>query len=60
MRSSRFQFPNVPRYLAGTGALNHQTHHRGQMHMIFTALGKPSLSLDLAYFQRTEEGREFA
>ncbi|MDQ6434321.1 DinB family protein [Mesorhizobium sp. LHD-90] len=38
---------------------NHQTHHRGQMHMIFTALGKPSLSLDLVQFQRTEEGREF-
>ncbi|MEQ1953228.1 DinB family protein [Mesorhizobium sp. CN2-181] len=39
---------------------NHQTHHRGQMHAILTTLGKPSVSLDLAYFQRTEEGREFA
>ena len=39
---------------------NHQTHHRGQAHMILTALGKPSLSLDLIYFQRTPEGREFA
>lgn len=39
---------------------NHQTHHRGQLHMILTALGKPSLVLDLIYFQRTEEGRDFA
>ena len=39
---------------------NHQTHHRGQAHMILTALGKPSLQLDLAQFQRTEEGRAFA
>jgi uncharacterized damage-inducible protein DinB len=31
---------------------NHQTHHRGQCHMILTALGKPSLGLDLAYFLR--------
>ena len=39
---------------------NHQTHHRGQMHMILTALGRPSLVLDLVHFQRTEEGRQFA
>lgn len=39
---------------------NHQTHHRGQAHMILTALGQPSLTLDLIYFQRTEEGRAFA
>jgi uncharacterized damage-inducible protein DinB len=39
---------------------NHQTHHRGQAHMILTSLGKPSVSLDLAYFQRTDEGRPFA
>lgn len=39
---------------------NHQTHHRGQAHMILTVFGKPSLQLDLIYFQRTEEGREFA
>lgn len=39
---------------------NHQTHHRGQCHMILTALGKPSLSLDLAFFQRTPEGRKYA
>lgn len=31
---------------------NHQTHHRGQCHMTLTALGKPSLSLDLLYFLR--------
>ncbi|MBX3575677.1 MAG: damage-inducible protein DinB [Rhizobiaceae bacterium] len=39
---------------------NHQTHHRGQAHTILTMLGKPSLGLDLVYFQRTEEGRAFA
>ncbi len=39
---------------------NHQTHHRGQAHTILTALGKPSLQLDLIYFQRTEEGRAYA
>jgi uncharacterized damage-inducible protein DinB len=39
---------------------NHQTHHRGQAHMILTVLGRPSLNLDLIFFQRTEEGRAFA
>lgn len=39
---------------------NHQTHHRGQAHMILTVLGGPSPTLDLMYFQRTEEGRAFA
>lgn len=39
---------------------NHQTHHRGQAHMILTVLGRPSLTLDLMYFQRTEEGRAYA
>ena len=39
---------------------NHQTHHRGQAHAILTAMGKPSLALDMIYFQRTEEGRPFA
>lgn len=39
---------------------NHQAHHRGQAHTILTILGKPSVELDLVYFQRTEEGREFA
>ncbi len=33
---------------------NHQTHHRGQVHGILTALGRPSLSLDMIYFVRTE------
>jgi uncharacterized damage-inducible protein DinB len=31
---------------------NHQTHHRGQCHAILTALGKPSLEMDLIYFLR--------
>ncbi len=39
---------------------NHQTPHRGQAHAIMTALGRPSPSLDLIHFQRTEEGRPFA
>lgn len=39
---------------------NHQTHHRGQAHTILTLLGKQAPSLDLIYFQRTEEGRAFA
>lgn len=39
---------------------NHQTHHRGQMHTILTMLGRSAPSLDLIYFQRTEEGRRFA
>ncbi|MBY5459321.1 damage-inducible protein DinB [Rhizobium leguminosarum] len=36
---------------------NHQTHHRGQCHMTLTALGKPSLTLDLIYFLRSEGPR---
>jgi len=39
---------------------NHQTHHRGQAHMILTVLGRASVGLDLIHFQRTEEGRAFA
>lgn len=39
---------------------NHQTHHRGQAHTVLTALGRPSIALDLIYFQRTEDGRAFA
>lgn len=39
---------------------NHQTHHRGQAHTILTMLGRPSVPLDLVYFQRTETGRAFA
>ncbi len=39
---------------------NHHTHHRGQCHMILTALGRPSVALDLVLFQRSPEGREFA
>lgn len=33
---------------------NHQTHHRGQAHATLTALGRPSLTLDLVYFLRTD------
>lgn len=37
-----------------THVFNHQTHHRGQVHAGLTFLGKPSLSLDLIYFVRSE------
>ncbi|MCX8999017.1 DinB family protein [Rhizobiaceae bacterium BDR2-2] len=37
-----------------THIFNHQTHHRGQAHVILTALGKPSLVLDLLAFLRTD------
>jgi uncharacterized damage-inducible protein DinB len=33
---------------------NHQTHHRGQCHMTLTAMGRPSLALDLLHFLRGE------
>ncbi len=39
---------------------NHQTHHRGQAHMILSVLGETPPELDLIYFQRSAEGREFA
>lgn len=39
---------------------NHQTHHRGQAHTILSLLGRGAPPLDLIYFQRTEDGREFA
>ena len=34
---------------------NHQTHHRGQAHMILTSLGKTAPELDLLYFQRLRD-----
>lgn len=37
-----------------THVFNHQTHHRGQCHGMLTALGGPSLTLDLIYFVRTD------
>ena len=37
-----------------THVFNHQTHHRGQCHGMLTALGGPSITLDLIYFVRTE------
>ncbi len=39
---------------------NHQTHHRGQAHMILSVLGEIPPSLDLVQFQRTTGGRQFA
>jgi uncharacterized damage-inducible protein DinB len=43
-----------------THVFNHQTHHRGQAHGILSALGKAPPSLDLSYFFREAEGRQFA
>ena len=37
---------------------NHQTHHRGQCHMILTSLGRPSITLDMVAFQRSA-GKEW-
>ncbi|WP_346906594.1 DinB family protein [uncultured Roseibium sp.] len=39
---------------------NHQTHHRGHAHMILSVLGHEPPSLDLIYFLRSDEGKEFA
>jgi uncharacterized damage-inducible protein DinB len=52
----------MSRRLAPTLAhfFNHQTHHRGQIHAMLTALGLPSPELDLIQFQRTERGLPFA
>ncbi|MGM4980491.1 DinB family protein [Hyphomicrobiales bacterium] len=47
-----------PLHLAIAHMFNHQTHHRGQCHMILTTLGKPSLVLDLLHFLRSE-GRQW-
>jgi uncharacterized damage-inducible protein DinB len=33
---------------------NHQTHHRGQAHVLLTGLGQPSTELDLLFFQREQ------
>lgn len=37
---------------------NHQTHHRGQAHMVLTSLGKSAPELDLLYFQRLADKGE--
>lgn len=39
---------------------NHQTHHRGQAHMILSVLGHTPPALDLLFFHRAEAGRAFA
>lgn len=43
-----------------THFFNHQTHHRGQAHMVLSVLGKEPPSLDLAYFHRTSAGKDYA
>lgn len=37
---------------------NHQTHHRGQAHMVLTSLGKSAPELDLLYYQRLADKGE--
>jgi uncharacterized damage-inducible protein DinB len=37
-----------------THVFNHQTHHRGQVHTILTALGRPSIVLDMISFLRSD------
>ena len=39
---------------------NHQTHHRGHAHALLTGFGLEAPSLDLIYFQRSEDGRKWA
>lgn len=48
------------RSLALAHLFNHQTHHRGQAHVILTSLGQAAPSLDLIYFQRSPEGAAWA
>jgi uncharacterized damage-inducible protein DinB len=37
---------------------NHQTHHRGQAHVILTSFAKKAPELDLLYYQRLVEARQ--
>lgn len=39
---------------------NHQTHHRGHAHGILSILGKSPPQLDLTFFQRAPDGRQWA
>ena len=39
---------------------NHQTHHRGQAHMILSVLGDNPPSLDLLFFFRSEAGQIYS
>jgi uncharacterized damage-inducible protein DinB len=39
---------------------NHQTHHRGQAHMILSVLGENPPSLDLLFFFRSEAGQIYS
>jgi uncharacterized damage-inducible protein DinB len=43
-----------------THFFNHQTHHRGQAHMILSLHGVSPPPLDMSYFYRTAEGRDYA
>ena len=66
--ASRFTYTSITNPVTVTQRLapvlahffNHQTHHRGQCHATLTALGQPSVILDLVYFLRTEEGQKWA
>lgn len=66
--ASRFTYTSITNPVTVTQRLapvlahffNHQTHHRGQCHATLTALGQPSVILDLVYFLRTAEGEAYA
>jgi uncharacterized damage-inducible protein DinB len=66
--ASRFTYTSITNPVTVTQRLapvlahffNHQTHHRGQCHATLTALGQPSVILDLVYFLRTAEGQKWA
>jgi uncharacterized damage-inducible protein DinB len=48
---------SLPLAPALSHVFNHQTHHRGQTHMILSVLGKSPPPLDMIYFLRTDEGK---
>ena len=63
---NRFTYTPITNPVAITQALspalahffNHQTHHRGQVHGMITACGRPAPVLDLVYFLR-DRGRQW-
>lgn len=55
LRYRRVSSPDVieqPLAPALSHLFNHQTHHRGQAHVILTRLGHRDLALDLMFYQR--------
>ena len=44
---------NNPRGLAITHMFNHQTHHRGQVHAMLTAMGRKTMDTDIVFMPET-------